>query len=319
MNAEPVISAHELTKEFDGFRAVDRVTFEVAPGEVVGYLGPNGSGKTTTMRMLLGLLLPTSGTANVLGYDVERDAERIRPRVGYMSQKFALYEDLTVIENLRFYGGAYGLGNAELARRIDEVLELAELSERRRARAGDLAGGWRQRLALAIALIHGPRLAFLDEPTAGVDPEARRAFWDVIYTLAEEGMAALVSTHYMDEAEHCARLAIMNEGRILAMDTPSALKRDVVPGDAWEIYPTPDQSVVGVLEAVQRLPGVITGGLLGGSVHVVTEPRAHDAQTLAGRLEGFERMRAERSEVRLEDVFTVLVERSGVNGEGRRQ
>jgi ABC-2 type transport system ATP-binding protein len=311
MSGAPVISVHELTKDFDGFRAVDRVSFEVGQGEVVGYLGPNGSGKTTTMRMLLGLLLPTSGTASVLGLDIERDAERIRPQVGYMSQKFALYEDLTVAENLRFYGGAYGLGRAELVRRMDEVLELAELGERRGERASDLAGGWRQRLALAISLIHEPRLAFLDEPTAGVDPEARRAFWDIIYTLAEQGTSALVSTHYMDEAEHCARLAIMNEGRILAMGTPSALKREVVPGEAWEVFAAADQSVVGVLEQVDQLPGVIARGLLGDSVHVVAEPGAFDAETLAGRLKGVAGVRVERSEVRLEDVFTVLVESGG--------
>jgi ABC-2 type transport system ATP-binding protein len=311
MSGAPVISVHELTKDFDGFRAVDRVSFEVGQGEVVGYLGPNGSGKTTTMRMLLGLLLPTSGTASVLGLDIERDAERIRPQVGYMSQKFALYEDLTVAENLRFYGGAYGLGRAELARRMDEVLELAELGERRGERASDLAGGWRQRLALAISLIHEPRLAFLDEPTAGVDPEARRAFWDIIYTLAEQGTSALVSTHYMDEAEHCARLAIMNEGRILAMGTPSALKREVVPGEAWEVFAAADQSVVGVLEQVDHLPRVIARGLLGDSVHVVAEPGAYDAETLAGRLKGVAGVRVERSEVRLEDVFSVLVESGG--------
>lgn len=319
MSGEPVISVDDLTKDFDGFRAVDGVSFEVQPGEVFGYLGPNGSGKTTTMRMLLGLLQPTSGKARVLGHDVQREAERIRPQVGYMSQKFALYEDLTVVENLRFYGGAYGLGRAALARRIDEVLALAELDDRRRERAGALAGGWRQRLALAIALIHEPRLAFLDEPTAGVDPEARRAFWDVIYTLAEQGTASLVSTHYMDEAEHCGRLAIMSDGRILAMGSPSDLKRGVVPGEAWEVLPTADQSVVSLLEAVARLPAIITCGLLGDSVHVVVEREAFDTASLARALEGFEGVRVERSEVRLEDVFTVLVEKSGNDAEGARR
>jgi len=182
---ETVIAAEGLSKRFGEVTAVDNVTFEIARGEVVGYLGPNGSGKTTTMRMLLGLLHPTSGSARVLGHDAISETELIRPQVGYMSQKFALYEDLTVGENLGFYGGVYGLSGVARARRIADVLDLVGLRERERERAGQLAGGWRQRLAMGIALIHEPRLLFLDEPTSGVDPEARRGFWDVFYTLDE--------------------------------------------------------------------------------------------------------------------------------------
>ena len=307
MNPEPVVAVHELSKSFGEFVAVDAVSFDVQRGEVVGYLGPNGSGKTTTMRMLLGLLRPTSGSATVLGLDVVRDAERIRPQVGYMSQRFALYEDLTVAENLRFYGGVYGLDNARLAERMEAMLELIELQDQRNERAGELAGGWRQRLALAIALIHEPELMFLDEPTSGVDPEARRAFWDVIYTLAEQGRTIVVSTHYMDEAEHCGRLAILDQGRLLAMDTPTALKRDVVHGDAWEIVPPPDASPGPVLDSLVRLPGVLRVETLGDSLHAIVEPGAFQAESLADALAAFPGVRVEPAEISLDDVFSILV------------
>jgi ABC-2 type transport system ATP-binding protein len=304
------IEVRQLTKRFDGFTAVDRVSFDVWPGEVVGYLGPNGSGKTTTMRMLLGLLRPTSGTATVLGKDVVRDTERIRPQVGYMSQKFALYEDLTAVENLRFYGGVYGLSPDRQAGRIERMLELVDLTERSRERAGSLAGGWRQRLALAIALLHEPTLIFLDEPTAGVDPEARRAFWDLIYTLADSGTTVLVSTHYMDEAEHCGRIGILDKGRLLAMDTPSALKRDVIQGDAWSVIAPTEAPLVGLLEAVERQPDVIHAALLGDAVHAIVGPGAYTAESLAEALISFPGVRVEPAEKTLEDVFAALVERS---------
>jgi ABC-2 type transport system ATP-binding protein len=307
MTTETVVAVHELSKSFGAFVAVDGVTFDVRRGEVVGYLGPNGSGKTTTMRMLLGLLRPTSGSASVLGLDIVRDAELIRPRVGYMSQKFALYEDLTVAENLRFYGGVYGLDKACLAVRMAAMLELTGLEDRPDERAGELAGGWRQRLALGIALIHEPELMFLDEPTSGVDPEARRAFWDVIYTLAEQGGTVVVSTHYMDEAEHCGRLAILDQGRILAMDTPTALKREVVRGDAWEVVP-PDGAAAGpILETLEELPGVMHVETLGDSVHAIAEPGAYRAETLADALAAYPGIRVEPAEVSLDDVFSILV------------
>ncbi len=307
--AEPVIAVRDLTKRFDGFTAVDGISFEVARGDVVGYLGPNGSGKTTTIRMLLGLLRPTSGTASVLGFDVVRDAERIRPRAGYMSQRFALYEDLTVAENLRFYGGVYGLAGGRLATRTDEMLGLVGLAGQRDERAGSLAGGWRQRLAMAIALVHEPPLLFLDEPTSGVDPEARRAFWDIIYSLAEGGTTVLVTTHYMDEAEHCGRLGIMHQGRLLAMDTPTRL-RETVPGDRWNVAPGP-AGPIAVIDALAGAPGIAHAGLLGDLVHVMTDAGAIDPASLratlapalgpaAGSLE------IEPAEVTLEDVFTVL-------------
>jgi ABC-2 type transport system ATP-binding protein len=308
--SETVIEVHELVKKFGDFTAVDGVSFAVQRGEVVGYLGPNGSGKTTTMRMLLGLLRPTAGAARVLGFDAVRQAERIRPLVGYMSQKFALYDDLTVRENLVFYAGVYGMPPSEYRPRVKEIVNLIGLAGREGERAGDLAGGWRQRLALGIALVHRPQLAFLDEPTSGVDPEARRAFWDIIYTLAEAGTTVFVSTHYMDEAEHCGRLGIMNHGRLLAWDSPSALKRSVVRGAAWDVVAQP---LIPVLDALSALPGVERAGLLGDHLHAITRPEAHTAATLRAALAGagFPEAHVEQAEVTLEDVFTELAARRG--------
>jgi ABC-2 type transport system ATP-binding protein len=299
------LEVYDLVKRFDGFTAVDHVSFEVARGEVVGYLGPNGSGKTTTMRVLLGLLRPTSGTVRVLGLDITRAAERVRPRLGYMSQKFALYEDLTVRENLVFYAGLYGLRPAAYRPRVREVIDLIGLSGREAERAGALAGGWRQRLALGIAIVHQPELLFLDEPTSGVDPEARRAFWDMIYTLAEAGATIFVSTHYMDEAEHCGRLGLMHRGRLLAMDTPSALKRTAVQGQAWDVVAEP---LLAALDTLAALPGVAYTGLLGDHLHAITRPEAHSAATLSAALAGagFPAAQVEPAEVTLEDVFIAL-------------
>jgi ABC-2 type transport system ATP-binding protein len=299
------LEVHDLVKRFDGFTAVDHVSFDVARGEVVGYLGPNGSGKTTTMRVLLGLLRPTSGTVRVLGLDITRAAERVRPRLGYMSQKFALYEDLTVRENLVFYAGLYVLRPAAYRPRVREVIDLIGLSGREAERAGALAGGWRQRLALGIAIVHQPELLFLDEPTSGVDPEARRAFWDMIYTLAEAGATIFVSTHYMDEAEHCGRLGLMHRGRLLAMDTPSALKRTAVQGQAWDVVAEP---LLAALDTLAALPGVAYTGLLGDHLHAITRPEAHSAATLGAALAGagFPAAQVEPAEVTLEDVFIAL-------------
>ena len=318
--AEVAIEVRDLTKRFGTFTAVDAVSFSVDRGEVVGYLGPNGSGKTTTIRMLLGLLRPTSGSALVLGYDVARESEQVRQRAGYMSQKFALYEDLSVTENLRFYGGVYGIRGSRLAGRVDTMLELVGLAAHRDTRAGALAGGWRQRLAMAIALVHEPPLLFLDEPTSGVDPEARRAFWDIIYDLADGGTTVFVTTHYMDEAEHCGRLGIMDRGRLLAMDTPTRL-REAVSGSAWNLV----AGVAGTVELIDRLealPGVTHAGLLGDRVHVITAPGTHDAASLAAVVEAFgspvaqaagDRPVVEPAEATLEDVFAVLT------GDGARR
>ena len=220
--SEPVIRVANLTRRFGDFVAVDRVSFQVEKGEIVGYLGPNGSGKTTTIRMLLGLLRPSEGQATVLGHDAFRESEAVRSRAGYMSQKFALYDDLTAWENLVFYGGVYGISDR---RQIGQTLEKTGLMGHENELTASLSAGWRQRLALAIALVHRPELLFLDEPTSGVDPTARRAFWDLIYELADRGVTILVTTHYMDEAEYCEHVGIMRDGKLLAIDTPEALKR----------------------------------------------------------------------------------------------
>jgi ABC-2 type transport system ATP-binding protein len=263
--SEPIIKVEHLTRRFGDFVAVDHVSFEVCAGEVVGYLGPNGSGKTTTIRMLLGLLEPNEGKATVLGFDTFQQSEQVRSRVGYMSQKFAIYDDLTVLENLTFYGGVYGITDKA---RISHTLERVGLRGHEATRTRSLSAGWRQRLALGIALVHEPKLLFLDEPTSGVDPTARRAFWDLIYELAEGGVTILVTTHYMDEAEYCERVGIMREGKLLAMDTPSSLKRDIIPGDVWEVYAEPLEAG---LEALPEIEGVLQVGLAGDHLRTITE------------------------------------------------
>jgi ABC-2 type transport system ATP-binding protein len=308
---DAAITVRNLVKKFGDFAAVNDVSFDVAQGEVVGYLGPNGSGKTTTMRMLLGLLQPTSGTAQVLGYDIRTQAELIRPLAGYMSQKFALYEDLTIVENLDFYAGVYGLRPAEYRPRVKAILELIGLLDRstQAERAGELSGGWRQRLALGIALIHKPKLLFLDEPTSGVDPAARREFWDLIYTLAEDGATVFVSTHYMDEAEHCGRVGIMFQGQLMAMDTPSALKQSQLKGPAWNIVAQP---LIPALDALSTIPGVHRAGLMGDHLHAITVADAQSDVSLKNALSerGFAEATVEAAEPTLEDVFIELAGKS---------
>ena len=261
----PVIYVENLTRRFGDFTAVDHINFEVNEGEVVGYLGPNGSGKTTTIRMLLGLLEPTEGEATVLGFDAFRQSEEVRKRAGYMSQKFAIYDDLTALENLTFYGGVYGITDKA---RITRTLELVGLRGHDSTLTRSLSAGWRQRLALGIALVHEPKLLFLDEPTSGVDPTARRAFWDLIYELAETGVTILVTTHYMDEAEYCERVGIMRDGKLLAMDTPSNLKKNIIAGDVWEVYAEPLEAGLDVLP---RIEGVLRVGLAGDHLRTITE------------------------------------------------
>src|SRR5512136_2194276 len=273
---EPVVIAENLTRRFGEFIAVDHVSFTVEAGEIVGFLGPNGSGKTTTFRMLLGLYEPSEGRAVVLGYDASRQSEEVRARAGYMSQKFALYDDLTVQENLSFYGGVYGITDKA---RIMRTLELVGLRGHEPTLTKSLSAGWRQRLALGIALVHEPKLLFLDEPTSGVDPSARRAFWDLIYELAENGVTILVTTHYMDEAEYCERVGIMRDGKLLAMDTPSNLKRDIIPGDVWEIFAEPLQDGLAVLPKVE---GVLRVGLAGDHLRTITEKGRNREDLLNG-------------------------------------
>ena len=300
---EEVILAHNLTKRFDDFTAVDHISFRVNAGEVVGYLGPNGSGKTTTIRMLLGLLQPSEGEATVLGYDIVRQSERVRERVGYMSQKFALYHDLTVGENLAFYAGLYGLRERA---RLDEVLNLIGLSTLEAERVNDLSTGWKQRLALGIAIVHRPRLLFLDEPTSGVDPTARRGFWDLIYDVVAQGVTALVTTHYMDEAEYCGRIGIMRDGKLLAMDSPSVLKQQYLPGLAWDVFAKPLLPALAVLDGSAC---VIRAGLTADHLRAITLINV-DAETLNRSLTvaGIQVERIELVEPTLEDVFLALAD-----------
>lgn len=221
---EKIMDVRELTRKFGSFTAVDHISFEVSPGEIFGFLGANGAGKTTAMKMLTGLLSPTSGDATVAGFDVYSETEKIKKNIGYMSQKFALYDDLSVSENIRFYAGIYGLTNAQIASKTDALLEKLNLQHVRDEKIGQLPLGWKQKLAFSVALIHDPKIVFLDEPTGGVDPITRRQFWDMIYEASARGVTVFVTTHYMDEAEYCDRISIMVAGRIAAMDTPGNLK-----------------------------------------------------------------------------------------------
>ena len=271
MTNHPAIIAQNLTKRFGDFTAVNDVNFEVNTGEIFGFLGPNGSGKTTSIRMMLGLMKPTSGNVEVLGMNVHDSANKILPRVGYMSQRFSLYNDLSVLQNLNFYGTAYGLTNTVLKDRISDALTRAGLEGREDAKTKDLSGGWRQRLALGAAILHRPEVLFLDEPTAGVDPVSRRAFWDLLYKLVTEGVTVFVTTHYMDEAEHCHRLAFIQHGSIIAYGSPSEIKSQKMRGQVLEISSTDAVNTVKVLRAAQeanQIP-IEEVELYGSLVHVV--------------------------------------------------
>jgi ABC-2 type transport system ATP-binding protein len=223
--SETVIVTNKLTKKFGGFIAVNEISFEVAKGEIFGFLGANGAGKTTAMRMLCGLSTPTSGSATIAGFDVYKDPEHIKRNIGYMSQKFSLYEDLTVTENIRFFGGIYGLTNQQIKAKSTELLELLGLKKEAKKLVAELPLGWKQKLSFSVAIIHQPKIVFLDEPTGGIDPVTRRQFWNLIYDASERGVTIFVTTHYMDEAEYCNRISVMVDGRIEALDTPSNLKK----------------------------------------------------------------------------------------------
>jgi ABC-2 type transport system ATP-binding protein len=260
------LATHHLSKHFDHFVAVDDVSFSIQRGEIYGLLGPNGAGKTTTIRMLLGLLAPTAGTGTVLGYDIVTQAEAIRARVGYVSQKFSLYPDLTVAENFDFYAGVYGVARAQLATRRATILPSVGLSGQESVRVASLAGGARQRLALACALAHEPEFLFLDEPTAGVDPISRRMLWDLMYARAARGTTILVTTHYMDEAENCHRVAFIARGKIIAEGSPSELKTRQMPAQVLEIDSTPSEVALTALRAARLFDEVALYGTL---IHVI--------------------------------------------------
>jgi len=308
VNREPAIRVADLSKRFGKFVAVDRVSFDVQRGEVFGFLGPNGSGKSTTIRMLCGILSPTSGTGRVAGFDVARDPERVRQHIGYMSQKFSLYEELTVRENLDFYAGIYGLTATAAVARRDEVLSLVGLADGRDASARDLPGGLRQRLALACAIIHDPPVLFLDEPTAGVDPISRREFWGLIRTMAAAGTAILVTTHYMDEAEHCGSLAFIYEGRLIAQGSPAVLKTSLH-GTLVEVRVAPD-ALITTLTTLQSCPVVRDVALFGTALHVTLASPAALSE-LRAYLDAAQGADAPVEAIlpSLEDVFVSLVAR----------
>jgi ABC-2 type transport system ATP-binding protein len=304
---EIAVRVDNLERRFGDFVAVDRVSFEVSRGEIFGFLGPNGAGKSTTIRMLTGLLAPTGGAGSVDGLDVRSQGEAIKERIGYMSQKFSLYEDLTVRQNLDFYGGIYRIPKTKAAARKAWALEMAGLVGRDGSLTRELAGGWRQRLALAAAILHEPKILFLDEPTSGVDPISRRTFWDLIRAMAREGVTIFVTTHYMDEAEYCDRLALIYKGRLIALGTPEALKREHMPEDVLEV------AVNRPLEAVERLrdePAVRGAAVFGSVLHVVVADSATNAPAVRAALAaaGLQVEHVERIPPSLEDVFVSLIE-----------
>ena len=302
MNA---LETDQLTIRYGKFTAVDRVSLHVKPGEIFGFLGPNGSGKTSLIKALCGLLKPASGGAAVLGFDCARQASQLRHHVGYMSQKFSLYDDLTVEENLNFYAGVYGLTGSRLNARRDESLALTQLAEQRHKRAGHLSGGWKQRLALACALIHQPRLVFLDEPTAGIDPVARRALWDLLFTLAGQGITFFVTTHYMDEAERCGRVGYIYLSQLIAFGTPDELKRSdaVTPAGQQRVEITVPQPADG-LRSLRARPYVRDATIFGQSIHALMDAAVPFAQVQRDLREATVRHLAPS----LEDVFVTLTQ-----------
>lgn len=304
------IEVRGLSRRFGDFKAVDNLSFSVAQGEIFGFLGANGAGKSTAIRMMCGLLRPTAGTAVVGGVDVARDPEAVKLRIGYMSQRFSLYEALTVEQNIRFFAGIYGLEGDRFERRRRFVLEMAGLEGRERSMTRDLAGGWRQRLALGCAILHEPPIVFLDEPTGGVDPLSRRQFWRLIDRLAEEGTTVLVTTHYLDEAEHCHRIAVMNAGRLVAIGTTGELKAVFRGRPIVELTAT---NPVAVMEALDGFEEVEKTSLFGTAVHAVLRDETVTAAQILDRLRqsGVDARSAEPVEPSLEDVFLDLVERSG--------
>lgn len=299
------VTIENLVKRFGDFTAVDRLNLEVAKGEVFGFLGPNGAGKSTTIRMLCGLLRPTSGRALVAGYDVARKPEEVRQHIGYMSQKFSLYNDLKVIENLRLFAGLYSVASRDVPERIDWALRMANLKGKEDLITGMLPGGWKQRLALGCAVLHKPPIIFLDEPTSGVDPISRRQFWDLIHTMAADGVTVFVTTHYMEEAEYCNRLALIFRGKMVALGTPAELKRNSMKGELLLVECSPLGTAV---EMLQSAPDVMDAAVFGNALHLVVKDAATAAPSLQQQMRehGIEVTRMDRVSPSLEDVFVSL-------------
>ena len=302
MTAEAIVRTEHLSRRFGDLVAVRDVTLEIRRGEIFGVLGPNGAGKSTTIRMLCGILDPSGGTGTVVGYDIARDAERIKERIGYMTQRFSLYEDLTVFENLRFYAGLYGVAAGHRAARIEEVLDATGLQDRRSQISGTLSGGWKQRVALACATIHQPPLLFLDEPTAGVDPVSRREFWEQIHRLASGGTTVLVTTHYMDEAERCHRLAFIFRGSVLDVGTPG----EVVARRGLRVAELQVDDAPAAAAALRRLPEVDEVAHYGHTLRLATL-RGADPEELARRVLGPAVQSSRAARVTVEDAFVSMV------------
>jgi len=301
------VETDRLVKAFGSFRAVDQVSLRVRKGEIFGFLGPNGAGKSTTIRMLCGLLTPTSGRAFVEGIDVAEDPEQVRRNIGYMSQKFSLYDDLTVEQNIDFFAGMYGIPGERRKERKQYVLEMANLLEKSNSLTRTLAGGWKQRLALGCAVLHNPPVLFLDEPTSGVDPVARGTFWDLIRKMAQSGHTIFVSTHYMDEAEYCHRLALMYRGRVIALGAPAELRAEMNTRTLLQLDTT---APLDTMHALENVPGIGDVAVFGGSLHVVVDDPVSGMETIRDRLldNGIAVRKLEKIVPSLEDVFVALIE-----------
>lgn len=309
---ETVVEVRNLARVFGSFKAVDNISFSVEAGEIFGFLGPNGAGKSTTIRMLCGLLTPSSGSGTVAGLDIMTQSEAIKERIGYMSQKFSLYEDLTVAENIEFYGGIYGVEGERFQRRKAWILEMAGLTERENSLTGELSMGWKQRLALGTAIVHEPGILFLDEPTSGVDPVSRRKFWDLIHNVAESGVTVFVTTHFMDEAEHCDRMALIYKGKMIAMGSSSSLKADFAGNTLVELSAHP---VMNAMAALERAENVSDFALFGTNIHATL---SNDNEITPLRLflesSGVQVERIEKITPSLEDVFVSLIEKADREG-----
>jgi ABC-type multidrug transport system ATPase subunit len=313
------IEIHELTKRFGNFTAVDHVSFDVRKGEIFGFLGPNGSGKSTIIRMLCGLIAPTAGSATVIGFDIEKQPDDIRQNIGYMSQQFSLYQDLTVWENINFYAQVYGLKGDHFKQRRQAVIDLTHIEPFVGRRAGALSGGWKQRLALACALVHEPKIIFLDEPTAGIDPVARRELWDLFFQLSSEGMTLFVTTHYMDEAERCARVGYIYNSRLITCGEPDELKQlpEVTPANTkWVEVFCPNTTVA--LGELKRAEFVQSATIFGQSIHLLMDADV-GLERLAKRLEriGITDVETTLARPSLEDVFVSLTRRHSANGKNK--
>ncbi len=312
------VAAENLEKRFGDFIAVNRVSFQVARGEIFGFLGPNGAGKSTTIRMLCGILAPTSGSGTVAGFNIRTEAELIKAHIGYMSQKFSLYEDLTVEENIDFYSGIYRIPKAKKKARKEWVIKMAGLQDHRHSRTAILSGGWKQRLALGCAVLHEPPIIFLDEPTSGVDPISRRTFWDLIYDIADRGGTVFVTTHYMDEAEYCDRLGLIYRGELIALGTPEVLKTDLMRDEVLEVQcPQPHKA----MELIEKLPGIKEVALFGKGLHIVAESSKSATQLIRRELQKQDHPieRIETINPSMEDVFVSLIESRDLADQPRQE